>query len=421
MVDPDEMSGRARRAYERRKGGWVRSLVADGLARSGLVSLATPAIVEDVKVAKATDTALTVNLAPPTRRDVLRDMEGVGAWVRRWESYGGAGEVIWEERHWASVGTQRIPVRVHLADADAIARASNRADEWSLLASRARDLVRLAEEWGGDQLPEPLGPPTAEGLPDAARRLTPLIASTSDGDWKIVQKVLRWLGRHRGLSCYVREIPVRGIDTKWIERHGKLVLGLAQTLYGLDALPFKRPPELIRVRALGPGVLPEGFEYVSLTFDELASLDSRPPRVVVCENLISVLTMPPMEGTLALFGAGYGVGSRLAIPWLDDVDLHYWGDVDTHGFRILDGFRKHHPRAVSILMDERTLDDCRDLWVEERDPFTGELARLTDEEARVFEFLRRQSPTPRLEQERIPYEMVRERFASLPSGYHAAF
>ena len=31
----------------------------------------------------------------------------------------------------------------------------------------------------------------------------------------------------------------------------------------------------------------------------------------------------------------------------------YWGDIDTHGLRILAGLRKHFPNVESILMDNQ--------------------------------------------------------------------
>ncbi len=146
---------------------------------------------------------------------------------------------------------------------------------------------------------------------------------------------------------------------------------MARAPYGFDTLPFRKTPEPIRVRALDPGILPGDFEDMGLTASELSGLEVHPARVIVCENLVSVLTLPAMARTLALFGSGYGAGSRLAISRLDEVELCYWGNLDTRGFRILDGFRVHHPGARSVPMDERTLGECEDLWVVEPNPLHG--------------------------------------------------
>ncbi len=416
MISPQEMRARVRRVYERRRGAWVEELIALRLSPKASAAGDGEAFGASAGAAELSSAFLEVNLQPPTRREVLEDIDRVGRWVSLWQEFEGAGEVAWEERRWASVGTQRIPVRVRLGDAESIARVAGRIGEWRLLVDRACDLAQLAAMGGGEPSPFSCEGPPLENLPAAARRLTPTMAAMSQDDWETALAVLRWLGSHRHLSCYIRELPIRGIDTKWIEGHRKLVVGLAKALYGLSELPFRKPPELIRVRALGKGILPEGFEDASLTASELSALRVRPVRAVVCENLISLLTMPAMEGTLALFGSGYGAGSRLAIPWLSEVELYYWGDLDTHGFRILDGFRKHHPHALSVLMDEQTLLAFQDLWVVEPEPFTGELARLTRAEAQVFDFLRQQAPPPRLEQERIPYDHVKAAFERIVSS-----
>jgi hypothetical protein len=56
-------------------------------------------------------------------------------------------------------------------------------------------------------------------------------------------------------------------------------------------------------------------------------------------------------------------------------------------------------------MDELTLLRNRDLWVEEKSPYTGELPLLTTPELEVYRGLRQQrwGPNVRLEQERIAW------------------
>ncbi len=37
--------------------------------------------------------------------------------------------------------------------------------------------------------------------------------------------------------------------------------------------------------------------------------------------------------------------------WLARCQVSYWGDIDTHGFAILDQLRTYIPHAHSLLMD----------------------------------------------------------------------
>ena len=83
----------------------------------------------------------------------------------------------------------------------------------------------------------------------------------------------------------------------------------------------------------------------------------------------------------------------------------YWGDIDTHGFAMLDKLRSRFPTAQSLLMDEATLLAHRALWVREERPFIGALTQLSEAEGRLFEDLKtnRFADRVRLEQERITY------------------
>jgi hypothetical protein len=42
---------------------------------------------------------------------------------------------------------------------------------------------------------------------------------------------------------------------------------------------------------------------------------------------------------VVIHGAGCGLSRLVPLAWLREPDLIYWGDVDTHGFAILDQLR----------------------------------------------------------------------------------
>lgn len=111
-----------------------------------------------------------------------------------------------------------------------------------------------------------------------------------------------------------------------------------------------------------------------------------------------------------VFGGGYGVERLADVPWLQDKEVIYWGDIDTHGFAILDRLRASVPHARSLLMDEATLMEHSLMWgcEEEGKRFTGGLARLADGERALFDALRHDvhGARIRLEQERLAYGWV---------------
>ena len=112
--------------------------------------------------------------------------------------------------------------------------------------------------------------------------------------------------------------------------------------------------------------------------------------------------------SIVIFGLGYAVETLSAVGWLAGREIHYWGDIDTHGFCMLDRLRASFPLAQSFLMDRETLFTHQHLWVREENPHSGELLRLTPAERAVYEALR----GARLEQERIPYGWVMKALAA---------
>ena len=140
---------------------------------------------------------------------------------------------------------------------------------------------------------------------------------------------------------------------------------------------------------------------------ELAALRPAVERVFITENEINGLAFPDVTSSLVIFGLGFGLARLAQVPWLNDVAVHYWGDVDTHGFSMLDRLRAALPHARSLLMDRATVMAHRPLWGQERDNerHVAPLARLAPDEAALYDDLvtNRLADRLRLEQERISF------------------
>jgi hypothetical protein len=181
---------------------------------------------------------------------------------------------------------------------------------------------------------------------------------------------------------------------------------------------FRDKPERIRFRILDPrhALLPGG-EIHDLTLDapSFAALDCRVPRVLITENAINFLALPPMQDTMVVFGAGYGFDTLGRTPWLADRRIHYWGDIDTHGFAILDQLRGQLGQVQSFLMDRATLLAFEAHWGTEERPTLRDLPRLTAQEGALYDDLRdnRIRKNLRLEQERIGFDWVTAALAKL--------
>jgi hypothetical protein len=113
---------------------------------------------------------------------------------------------------------------------------------------------------------------------------------------------------------------------------------------------------------------------------------------------------------MVIFGAGYAVSVLEPLGWLAGLDLVYWGDIDTHGFTILDRLRRLFPHARSMLMDRGTLLAHRTQWVTEPNPSAGPLNLLDAEEAQLYHHLVADAlgPSVRLEQERVSFAAIQQ-------------
>lgn len=334
-----------------------------------------------------TAVVLDVPLRPPTEREALGDLERVREWVDAWRGLdeGSGIELEWVVRNWSRIGSQEVPVRAVLRGAEAIARVAGETEGWRVLVAR---LHALRESIGFD----------VSGVLRAHARA---IADLDDDDFGRLVDVLAWLREHPGSGRLVRELPIRGIHTKWIETRRGLVESLHRAGTGALNLGLRESSPLVRVRVLDPSLSFHGLTDVSAPVDDLAANLIRPERVFVFENLATVLAMPDVPGAVAVHGGGHRVDLVARLPWAQAV--MYWGDLDSHGFAILNQLRAAGVDATSALMDMDTLFDHRDLWGVDPSPNVGVLDQLTRGERATLQSLSAEGNI-RLEQERVPWD-----------------
>lgn len=336
--------------------------------------------------------ALSVPLKPPSERAALADQGLTEAWVRGWRSLDlpAGARVDWETRSWRRIGRQDVPVRLRLADAGAVAAFGGGVPlrEWTLLVAR---VAHLRDALGAS--PE---------LDAVIRRHRAGLVGWDNTRFAQVVAVSSWLASTSVRGLRPRQIPVRGVDTKWFAAHRAVVTDLHAAATGARDLGLVEADRLMRLRILDPALAIGGLRDLAVAAAELTAASLRPRLVFVFENLESVLAMPDWPGAVALHGSGYAVDAVAGLPWVADSRVIYWGDLDSHGFAILNRLRAHVPHATTTLMDEDTLLAHRDLWVQEPAPTRAELPTLTAMERRALDRLRAEGDV-RLEQERIPW------------------
>jgi len=344
----------------------------------------------------------TFNLNGLTEKDVLADLAGTREWVSSWRKWNGAGGTVeWSPRRWSS-GDQELPSRLVLDKPLEMAQFLGKEDSW------VRSIDRYAA-WCSQF-------PSLTGSRAVARICDEVLVRYDDADFVRLTSLLQWLIANRSSGLYLRQLPVAGVDTKWVWPRRAIVQSLVRQLVddktdiGFHALCGLRPdPVRMRMRILCPRlrVRVGGLCDIEAPISELAGLGLAPKVVLVVENLNTGIALPDIDGAVVFMGLGLAVDQLESIAWLRSAErILYWGDLDTHGFVILARARRRLPKIVSILMDEGILLTHKDLWVPEPSQSKVEYPEgLTESELDTYTGLRtnRWDDKVRLEQERIAW------------------
>ncbi|HWV58893.1 MAG TPA: DUF3322 domain-containing protein [Longimicrobiales bacterium] len=390
---------------------------------------------------------LRLTLKRPNSTELAEKFDEVRAWIaelRRGRYY----RVVMREVRHRVLGTNAVPAQVWIDTLDDAFALIGKTGE----ARRFREVVALTRE----RVPIL--------LPWLARY--PLKALEFADEWPLLLDVVVWIRDHPRPGIYLRQIDLPGVHSKFIEARRGVLAELLDQVLPPDAIDttatgvagfarrygFLEKPQRVRFRILDPrhsflawpvrgddprrapssgrvdeleggGECDHGedrdFEITATAFTRL-----RPGirRVFVTENEVNFLAFPPLPDAMIIFGAGYGLEKLADVSWLRQCEVYYWGDIDTHGFAILDQLRAHLPHAKSFLMDRDTLMAHEHLWGEEPNPVHRELTRLEPWERALYDDIRAGRLTSRslrtgvgirLEQERIAYGWLAEALARL--------
>jgi hypothetical protein len=350
----------------------------------------------------STSWPLTITLGVPTETAALQQVDAVRAWAGAWRDWRGEGELHWATPRWRVLGTQRLPDKLVLGGARQAAAWVGELERWNRAVEREAALIgrwpRLTRRLGG---------------------LFGVLADYPQADFARLVDVLDWVDTHRASGLYPRQLPIAGLDTKWLESRRPALATLVACLRGdqVDGMDFyalcglRRMPVPLRLRILDPALrtLTRGITDLTAPVEQIATLDLPASTVLIVENLQSGLALPDLPGTVAIIGLGYSVDLLGQIPWLHHIRSRYWGDLDTHGFAILNRARAYLPELTSLLMDEETMMGFSVLWSTENSqhPGTG-LDLLTAAEQAVLLALKNNlwGQSLRLEQERIAWPVV---------------
>ena len=346
---------------------------------------------------------VTLPVKGPEAADLLERLDASRSWLARFERDARHFCVEHREVRSRNLGTNLVPARVTVQSFEQLCLILGTTSDVHLLD----DLIART----GNVVPALVGWVTAH----------PTVALQHAGVWEQMLATVTWIEGHDTSRFYVRQIDVDGVDTKFVERHHKLLDHLLTVVLPAErvdqtAMPptfarkfrFLDKPTFTRFRTPGSG--PVGYTEMTVRTEELAA---RPPgisTVFVVENEVTYLAFPSVPNAIVVFGSGFALGGVPSLPWLPGKEIVYWGDIDTHGFDILNRLRSRLPSVQSILMDHRTLLAHRQQWVTEPAPTNRLLPHLTVDGQALYQDLVEGTfgPALRLGQERVRFSLLHD-------------
>ena len=359
---------------------------------------------------------LRLTLKSPTSAEMSERFDEVRQWISTLRAADGYRVTLREFRH-RVFGTNSVPHEVWVDSLDAAL----------MLIGKRRDATRFAALLDTTHQRQP---PLLDWL---VKR--PLRALELAEEWTRLLDIVDWLKANPRPGVYLRQVDIAGVHSKFIEAHRGVLAELADRVLPPEAVDvsaagvgqfaqrygFRDKPLRVRFRLLGAVSAPWAAALgwgsdadITLDAASFARLDPGVSQVFITENEINFLAFPPVDNSLVIFGAGYGFDMLADMDWLARCPIYYWGDIDTHGFAILDQLRARFAQVESFLMDRATLLAFESQWGEESAPTLRDLPRLTPPEQVLYDDLRdnRLRKNLRLEQERIGFEWVK---AALPN------
>ncbi|WP_263078376.1 DUF3322 domain-containing protein [Endozoicomonas sp. Mp262] len=348
-----------------------------------------------------------VSLRAPTGEQALSNLSHFYDYIRQWREWKPAAQVQWQERHYHQIGRQRIPVALELHSLQDLfealgQEATVKSKQWETLICRFLQVDSRLYETVIRNLPG------LEKLPKS--------------DIEPLANLLPQLKKNMGSGLYLRALPVKGVDTKFIENNEPLISDLLQVIhpdtpirnarYGLSQwLGCKEKPKgWLIVRPLCPKTKRQmmGLSELKMTTNALKETPLPGTHIVVIENEQSGYSLPDLPNTVAVVGGGKNI-SWMSTSWLSSRHIGYWGDIDTWGLAILSDARNYQPHLRPLMMDWNTLNQFSDRMSYEENPVPTLPDNLTADEISLFNQLNKGQPQQnRLEQERLPQDYIED-------------
>ncbi len=299
-------------------------------------------------------------------------------------------------------GSHELPENITIENIDDYLHVTGRKKEWKIFLQNYNRIIKdipLLKEWA---------------LNNTSWLTEPGI------QWDDLIKVCRYFMNIPRPHLYLRQLPIE-THTKFIEENAALLQSLLDHLMPghirnaeqrkfAERYYLKYDEPLVRIRILDEQFsMPNHITDVSIPLSDFERISWPVRNILIAENKMSFLTLPPLLCTIAIWsGGGFNISNLKNAGSLANSDIYYWGDIDEHGFQILHQLRTYYPQVKSVMMDRQTFEAFQQFSVNGQRNKSENLYLLDENEANLYRFLKSQESKNRLEQEKISQAYVNE-------------
>lgn len=352
---------------------------------------------------------LHIPLKPPSARQAMENLDHYRVWIECWKRFAMPDLLNWKTVVFRQLGQQQLPSRITIGSFQQLTKFCGSA------------AISQSARWQANMLPLLQRYRHEQVYPILIRHIE-TVEDLGNSDAELLANVLPQLRRGLGAGGYLRALPLKGVDTKFVETYAGLIEALLDAVHEgevsacgglypwLDCLPGPRglAQGVPVVRPLSPGTRDayQGLPLFQLSADLLRQHELPATNILVVENLQSGLALPDLGDTIAVIGGGRNV-SWMDASWLATRRVGYWGDIDTWGLSILSDARSSQTTLEPLMMDLATLKAHEERMVQEPEPLSTLPTQLTSQEQQLFlDLAAGRFLSTRLEQERVSSDFV---------------
>jgi len=248
----------------------------------------------------------------------------------------------------------------------------------------------------------------------------------NDEKWPGLITVCKYFLANPRPELYIRQLPV-DLHTKFIEQNETVLKSLfdflipndikdasQKTLSKRHYLRYDEPT--VRIRILDKLLMIGSLSDIRIPLRDFEELTIEAANIIVTENKMNFLALPSLPSSISIWsGGGFMISYLQNTRWLQERNIFYWGDLDTHGFLMLHQMRTYFPQTKSVMMNKETFELFKVEGLVAGEKISREkLNTLTKEETEMFDFLK--DNDLRLEQEKIRQAYVDTFFLQLFTG-----